>query len=55
VFLSNDDEYDPTGISTLTTGSSLKGGNYYDLSGRHVNRDAMKPGIYIWNGKKVVR
>ena len=55
VFLSNDDEYNPAGISTLTTGSSLKGGNYYDLSGRHVNRDAMKPGIYIWNGKKVVR
>ena len=52
VFLSNDSEYDPTGISTITTASDLKSGNCFDLSGRRVSRDAMKPGIYVWNGKK---
>ena len=52
IFLSNDSEYDPTGISTITTASDLKSGNCFDLSGRRVSRDAMKPGIYVWNGKK---
>ena len=53
--VSNDSEYDPTGITTITTASDLKSGNCYDLSGRYVSRDAMKPGIYIWNGKKYTK
>ena len=55
VFLSNDSQYDPTGISSPATVSGPKAVNCYDLSGRHVNRDALKPGIYIWNGRKIVR
>jgi len=53
VFLSNDSEYDPTAISSLTSEPSLKGG-YYDLNGRRVNEKALKPGIYIRQDKKVV-
>ena len=45
----------PTGISSPATVSGPKAVNCYDLSGRHVNRDALKPGIYIWNGRKIVR
>ena len=54
VFLSNDSEYDPTGISNLTSEPSLKA-DYYDLNGRRVNEKALKPGIYIRQGKKVIR
>ena len=35
VFLSNDSQYDPTGISSLTSESSLNA-DYYDLNGRRV-------------------
>ena len=54
VFLSNDSEYDPTGISNLTSEPSLKA-DYYDLNGRRVNEKALKPGIYIRQGQKVIR
>ena len=54
VFLSNDSEYDPTAISSLTSELSLKD-DYYDLNGRRVNEKALKPGIYIRQGKKVIR
>ena len=54
VFLSNDSEYNPTGISSLASDSSLKG-VYYDLNGRRVNEKALKSGIYIRQGKKVIR
>ena len=54
VFLSNDSEYEPTGISSLAADSSLKG-VYYDLNGRRVNEKALKSGIYIRQGKKVIR
>lgn len=54
VFLSNDSQYDPTGISSLTSESSLNA-DYYDLNGRRVNEKALKHGIYIRQGKKVVR
>ena len=53
-FLSNDSQYDPTGISSLTSESSLNA-DYYDLNGRRVNEKALKHGIYIRQGKKVVR
>ena len=54
VFLSNDSQYDPTSISSLTSESSLNA-DYYDLNGRRVNEKALKHGIYIRQGKKVVR
>jgi hypothetical protein len=54
VFLSNDSEYAPTAISSLTSESSLKD-DYYDLNGRRVNEKALKPGIYIRQGQKVIR
>ena len=54
VFLSNDSQYDPTGISNLTSEPSLNA-DYYDLNGRRVNEKALKHGIYIRQGKKVVR
>ncbi|MBO7137145.1 MAG: hypothetical protein J6V92_01610, partial [Bacteroidaceae bacterium] len=54
VFLSNDSQYDPTGISSLSSESSLNA-DYYDLNGRRVNEKALKHGIYIRQGKKVVR
>ena len=54
VFLSNDSQYDPTGISSLISESSLNA-DYYDLNGRRVNEKALKHGIYIRQGKKVVR
>ena len=54
VFLSNDSQYDPTGISSLTSEPSLNA-DYYDLNGRRVNEKALKHGIYIRQGKKVVR
>ena len=54
VFLSNDSQYDPTGISSLTSEPSLNT-DYYDLNGRRVNEKALKHGIYIRQGKKVVR
>ena len=54
VFLSNDSEYAPTAISSLTSESFLKD-DYYDLNGRRVNEKALKPGIYIRQGQKVIR
>ena len=54
VFLSNDSQYDPTGISSLSSEPSLNA-DYYDLNGRRVNEKALKHGIYIRQGKKVVR
>ena len=54
VFVSNDSQYDPTGISSLSSEPSLNA-DYYDLNGRRVNEKALKHGIYIRQGKKVVR
>ena len=54
VFLSNDSEYDPTGIHTtvLDTNSDAP---VYDLNGRRVNKDNLQPGIYIRKGKTVIK
>jgi hypothetical protein len=54
VFLSNDSEYAPTAISSVTSEPSLTD-DYYDLNGRPVNEKALKPGIYIRQGQKVIR
>ena len=52
VFLSNESEYDPTGIRTVVLDNN-NDTPVYDLEGRRVNEKALKPGIYIKQGKKV--
>ena len=53
VFLSNESEYDPTGIHTVVLDSN-NDAPIYDLKGHRVNNGALKPGIYIHKGKKVI-
>ena len=46
----------PTGIESMYDGQGTMNngqGTMYDLSGRHV--DSMKHGIYIINGKKIIK
>ena len=45
---------DDTGIERLTLGSSLNGGEWYDLQGRKLNVSPKQKGVYIRNGIKVV-
>ena len=45
--------YDTEGI-TNTTQQPSSGPYYYDLQGRRVNKDALQPGIYIHNNKKMI-
>ena len=53
VFLSNESEYDPTGIRTVVLDND-NDAPIYDLKGHRVNNGALKPGIYIHKGKKVI-
>ena len=53
VFLSNESEYDPTGIRTVVLDNN-NDAPIYDLKGRRVNNNALKSGIYIHKGKKVI-
>ena len=53
VFLSNESEYDPTGIRTVVLDNN-NDAPIYDLKGRRVNNNALKSGIYIHEGKKVI-
>ena len=46
-----DDE--ETGISIPTPGTSLNGGEWYDLQGRKFDAEPAKRGIYINHGKKI--
>lgn len=50
------EEIEPTGIVDIRDAKNSKDtkGVYYDVSGRKVSSMAMKPGIYIKEGKKVV-
>ena len=45
---------DDTGIERLTFGSSLNGGEWYDLQGRRLDVSPKQKGVYIYQGKKVV-
>ncbi len=45
--------YDTEGI-TNTTQQPSSDPYYYDLQGRRVNKDALQPGIYIHNNKKMI-
>jgi hypothetical protein len=55
VFLSNDNQYDITGIRSVTIAADDTDGAIFDLRGNRVNADALKPGIYIRKGKKIIR
>lgn len=46
------DELEATGIDAVDTAKTLKGGKFYDLSGREVANPTR--GLYIVNGKKVL-
>lgn len=50
-------EYTSTGITAITTPSPLNNGDIYSIDGRYMGRDfnALGKGIYIVNGKKVVK
>ena len=53
MFLSNDEKYNTTGITTLTTDVVEQRKGVFDLQGRRMERPT-KPGLYIMNGKKVI-
>ena len=55
VFLSNDSQFEPTGIRTVSVATADTDDAIYDLRGNRVNADALKPGIYIRKGKKIIR
>ncbi len=46
------DEEETTGIAELQTANSNS--SVYDINGRKVNENSLKPGIYVKNGKKFV-
>ena len=52
MFLSNDEKYNTTGITTLTDDQREVRQGIFDLQGRRMERPT-KPGLYIINGKKV--
>jgi hypothetical protein len=53
MFLSNDEKYNTTGITTLTNDVAEQRKGVFDLQGRRMERPT-KPGMYIINGKKVI-
>lgn len=56
VFLSNDSQYTPTGISDakrLNDKGQMINDNIYTLDGRRV-QSPLRPGVYIQNGRKVI-
>jgi hypothetical protein len=53
VFLSNDEAYAPTAIRSVSIDSPFQA-PLYSLDGRLAQPDALKPGIYIRSGKKIV-
>ena len=46
------DEEEATGVAELQTANSNS--SVYDINGRKVNENSLKPGIYVKNGKKFV-
>ena len=53
MFLSNDEKYNTTGITTLTNDVVEQRKGVFDLQGRRMERTT-KPGMYIINGRKVI-
>ena len=44
-----------TDIETIRTTPSCKDNAIYDLQGRKISKDQMKKGIYIYQGKKILK
>lgn len=45
----------PTGIATTWQPNNIRSGSYYDLQGRKLLNEELPKGLYIINGKKVIR
>ena len=45
---------DPTSISADSISADSSDAHYYDLQGRRLNTPPVRPGVYIYKGKKVV-
>lgn len=50
----NVDDVDVTAIATISVQDELRRGTTYDLSGRAVDGQTLRPGIYIRNGRKLL-
>ena len=46
---------DPTGITSVTNTDVIKNNIYYNLNGQKVDRNALNHGIYIYNGKAIIK
>ena len=59
IYLTNNDDFTPTGISRSVTGGGCTDGPVYNLQGIEVAHDSeeaahLPKGIYIRNGKKFI-
>ena len=45
---------EPTGISNIDN-NQVSNTAVFDLSGRQVNEESLRPGLYIRNGKKFIK
>ena len=53
IFLTNSEDYKPTGINNLTTTPANGKDAWYSLDGRRLKSEPTIPGIYIYKGKKI--
>ena len=55
IYLTNNDDYSPTAVESLSADKARTPATVYDLQGRRLSfTSKLKPGIYIVNGKKTV-
>ena len=54
IFLTNDEQYSPTGIETVAGCTSPVNGPVFTLDGRRLSNGQLRPGIYIQNGRKKI-
>lgn len=45
----------PTGIHTIATETTNKSNVYYNMNGQKVDKDAVKHGVYLYNGKVYIK
>ena len=53
IFLTNSEDYNPTGINNLTTTPTNDKDAWYSLDGRRLMSEPTTSGIYIYKGKKI--